>query len=90
MPSHSATSEPVEPPKQTQKERVQERLNKVKSRAFKNSLTRFTTCENQNISIVAPREMYANPWKEWIESEAIVDLHGQGMVDISFIHWWTM
>ncbi|PWA78073.1 ulp1 protease family, C-terminal catalytic domain-containing protein [Artemisia annua] len=34
--------------------------------------------------------MYANPWKEWIEYEAIVDLHGQGMVDITFIHWRMM
>ena len=46
--------------------------------------------KNQNISIVAPKEMYATRWEEWIEYEAIVDLHVEGKVDISFIHWWAM
>ncbi|PWA68561.1 ulp1 protease family, C-terminal catalytic domain-containing protein [Artemisia annua] len=51
---------------------------------------RFLKCKNRNIPIVAPKEMYAKPWNEWIEYEAIVDLHVEGKVDISFIHWWAM
>ena len=90
MLSHSAT-ERVKP-RQTEEERVQKRIVKLEDRpkAFKDSLRRFLKCKNRNIPIVAPKEMYAKPWNEWIEYEAIVDLHVEGKVDISFIHWWAM
>ena len=78
--------------KQTQEERVQERLLKLKDRPvlFTKYETRFTKFKNQNISIVAPPEMYGKHWQEWIEYEAILDLHINGQVDITFIHWWAM
>ena len=78
--------------KQTQEERVQERLHKLKGRPepFNESETRFTKFKNQNISIVAPPEMYGKHWQEWIEYEAILDLHINLEVDITFIHWWAM
>nr|GFA21494.1 ulp1 protease family, C-terminal catalytic domain-containing protein [Tanacetum cinerariifolium] len=34
--------------------------------------------------------MYGEPWREWIEYEAILDLHIEGKIDITFIHWWTI
>ncbi|GKB81733.1 ulp1 protease family, C-terminal catalytic domain-containing protein [Tanacetum coccineum] len=91
MSSHPSTTEPAEP-KQTQEDLIKERLDKVKyrPRSMQGSVKRFTNCKNQNISIVAPHEMYDRPWREWIEYEAILDLHIKGLVDITFIHWWTM
>nr|GEY06841.1 ulp1 protease family, C-terminal catalytic domain-containing protein [Tanacetum cinerariifolium] len=44
----------------------------------------------QNITIVAPHEMYVKHWEEWIEYEAILDLQVKAKVDITFIHWWAM
>ena len=90
MLSHSATE--CVKPRETEEERIQKRIVKLEDRpkAFKDSLRRFLKCKNRNIPIVAPKEMYAKPWNEWIEYEAIVDLHVEGKVDISFIHWWAM
>ncbi|GKB25451.1 ulp1 protease family, C-terminal catalytic domain-containing protein [Tanacetum coccineum] len=89
MSSHSLTTEPAEP-KQTQEDRIKERLDRVKyrPRSIQGFVKRFTNCKN--ISIVAPLEMYDGPWREWIEYEAILDLHIEGKIDITFIHWWTM
>ncbi|GJV65988.1 RNA-directed DNA polymerase, eukaryota [Tanacetum coccineum] len=89
MSSHPSTTEPVEP-KKTQEDRIKERLDRVKyrPRSIQGSVKRFTNCKN--ISIVAPLEMYDGPWREWIEYEAILDLHIEGKIDITFIHWWTM
>nr|GEX55877.1 ulp1 protease family, C-terminal catalytic domain-containing protein [Tanacetum cinerariifolium] len=44
----------------------------------------------QNITIVAPHEMYVKHWEEWIEYKAILDLQVKAKVDITFIHWWAM
>nr|GEY72425.1 ulp1 protease family, C-terminal catalytic domain-containing protein [Tanacetum cinerariifolium] len=52
------------------------------------SVKRFANCNN--ILIVAPLEMYGGPWRECIEYEAILDLHIEGKIDITFIHWWMM
>ncbi|GJQ95272.1 retrotransposon protein, putative, ty1-copia subclass [Tanacetum coccineum] len=89
MSSHPSTTEPVEP-KQTQEDRIKERLDRVKfrPRSIQGSVKRFANCKN--ISIVAPLEMYGGPWREWIEYEAILDLHIEAKIDITFIHWWTM
>ncbi|GJW19074.1 ulp1 protease family, C-terminal catalytic domain-containing protein [Tanacetum coccineum] len=54
------------------------------------SVKRFTKCKKKTFSIVAPHEMYFKDWEEWIEYEAILDLHINAKVDISFIHWWAM
>ncbi|GKD89457.1 hypothetical protein Tco_1364964, partial [Tanacetum coccineum] len=90
MSSHPSTTEPAEP-KQIQEDRIKERLDRVKyrPRSMQGSVKRFANCKNQNISIVAPHEMYGGPLREWIEYEAILDLHIEGLVDITFIHWWT-
>ncbi|GJZ93181.1 ulp1 protease family, C-terminal catalytic domain-containing protein [Tanacetum coccineum] len=89
MSSHPSTTEPVEP-KQTQEDRIKERLDRVKfrPRSIQGSVKRFANCKN--ISIVAPLEMYGGPWREWIEYEAILDLHIEAKIDITFIHWWTI
>ncbi|GJV74721.1 uncharacterized protein Tco_1506305 [Tanacetum coccineum] len=89
--SHPVTSEPVKP-KQTQEERVKERLDKLKHKPkpFQDSVKRFTKCKKKTFSIVAPHEMYFKDWEEWIEYEAILDLHINAKVDISFIHWWAI
>ncbi|GKD93653.1 hypothetical protein Tco_1373490, partial [Tanacetum coccineum] len=88
--SHPVTSEPVKP-KKTQEERVKERLDKLinKPKPFQDSVKRFTKCKKKTISIVAPHEMYFKDWEEWIEYEAILDVHINAKVDISFIHWWA-
>nr|GEV56040.1 ulp1 protease family, C-terminal catalytic domain-containing protein [Tanacetum cinerariifolium] len=91
VPSHPVTSEPVKP-KQTQEERVKERLDilKHKLNLFQGSVKRFTKCKKKNISIVAPHKMYFKEWEQWIEYEAILDLYINAKVNISFIHWWAM
>ncbi|GKF68962.1 hypothetical protein Tco_0198641, partial [Tanacetum coccineum] len=70
--SDPVTSEPVKP-KQTQEERVKERLDILicKPKPFQDSV-------------------YFKDWQEWIEYEAILDLHINAKVDITFIHWWAM
>ncbi|GKB60885.1 ulp1 protease family, C-terminal catalytic domain-containing protein [Tanacetum coccineum] len=91
MSSHHVASEPAEP-KQTQEERVKERLNKLKHQpeALRDSAKRFTKCEKVLVSVVPPHEMYDKPREEWIEYEAILDLHINAKVDITFVHWWAM
>ena len=90
MQSHLVTVEPVKP--MTQEVRDKERLDKLKCRPkiFKDSARRFTKCKNRNIPIDAPHNMYVKPWGEWIEYEAVLDLHIKAKVDITFIHWWAM
>ncbi|PWA86099.1 ulp1 protease family, C-terminal catalytic domain-containing protein [Artemisia annua] len=90
MQSQLATVEPVKP--KTQEERYKERLDKLEDRPklFKESARRFTKCKNRNIPIDAPHNMYVKPWGEWIEYEAVLDIHIEAKVDITFIHWWAM
>ncbi|PWA72519.1 ulp1 protease family, C-terminal catalytic domain-containing protein [Artemisia annua] len=90
MQSQLATVEPVKP--KTQEERYKERLDKLEDRPklFKESARRFTKCKNRNIPIDAPHNMYVKPWGEWIEYEAVLDIHIEAKVDITFIHWWAI
>nr|GEY66157.1 hypothetical protein [Tanacetum cinerariifolium] len=87
----SVTSEPVKP-ELTQEKRVKERLDILicKPKIFQDSMKRFMKFENKNISIVAPRDMYSKDWQEWIEYDAVLDLHINAKVDISLIHWWAI
>nr|GEY14496.1 ulp1 protease family, C-terminal catalytic domain-containing protein [Tanacetum cinerariifolium] len=91
MSSHPVTSEPAKP-EQTQEERYTERLDAVKYRPkyYRDSVERFAKCKNRVISIVPPKDMYVGPWEEWIEYEAILDLHINTKIDITCIHWWAM